>query len=83
MRYLILAIVVLLTSACSSWDYSANRAAYQSTGVPVHWRPNLDRPWDPKDGATLLDQASSPKGGALVQCCGHLSRCETWQSPRC
>lgn len=80
MRYL---LVLLVLSGCSQWDYSFNKNVSQAAGWPVYYKPNLDRPWDPKRPATLLDQAVSPKNNALVHCCGRLKHCETWQSPRC
>ena len=39
--------------------------------------------WDPRGGHTLTDQIPNEEGGAGRICCGHLTRCQPHQSPRC
>ncbi len=46
-------------------------------------RDRRDAPWDPKPGATLMDQIPNEDGGANRLCCGHLRSCKAHQTPRC
>lgn len=47
-------------------------------------RDPRDAPWDPKPGeGALFDQIPAWDGAANRVCCGHLAKCEPWQSPRC
>ncbi len=42
-----------------------------------------DAPWDPRPGASLMDQIPNEDGGAGRLCCGHLRSCQAHQTPRC
>ncbi len=38
-----------------------------------------DTAWDPKPGATLMDQIPNEDGGANRICCGHLRSCKAYR----
>jgi uncharacterized protein YceK len=42
-----------------------------------------DAPWDPKGSASLMDQIPNEDGAAGRRCCGHLTQCKAYQTPRC
>jgi len=55
-------------------------AAVSTQGCATHDR--RDAAWDPRGGASLLDQIPN-EINASRRCCGHLKSCAAAQTPRC
>jgi hypothetical protein len=59
--------------------------AVNLTACAEFQRDRRDAPHDPnfRTGATMFDQIPNWEGAANKTCCGHLRKCEAYQSPRC
>ena len=54
-----------------------------ATGCAYLGKDRRDAPWDPPRGRQLMEQIPN-NDNATARCCGRdISKCQSWQTPRC